>query len=91
MIFVTIGSMFPFDRMIRAMDAWAGAEGEGEEILAQARKLARNDVMQAAVARLARVRDLVDEAKSHLSSADFLPEAHKVLLAMADFFVERLG
>lgn len=36
-------------------------------------------------------RDLVDEAKSHLSSADFLPEAHKVLLAMADFFVERLG
>ncbi|MDD6358812.1 MAG: polyprenyl synthetase family protein, partial [Parafannyhessea umbonata] len=36
-------------------------------------------------------RDLVEEAKSHLSSADFLPEAHKVLLAMADFFVERLG
>lgn len=34
----------------------------GEEILAQARKLARNDVMQAAVARLARVRDLADEA-----------------------------
>jgi UDP-N-acetylglucosamine transferase subunit ALG13 len=35
MIFVTIGSMFPFDRMIRAMDAWAAAEGRGEEILAQ--------------------------------------------------------
>lgn len=35
MIFVTIGSMFPFDRMIRAMDAWAAAEGAGEEILAQ--------------------------------------------------------
>jgi UDP-N-acetylglucosamine transferase subunit ALG13 len=34
-IFVTIGSMFPFDRMIRAMDAWAAAEGRGEEILAQ--------------------------------------------------------
>jgi len=33
-IFVTIGSMFPFDRMIRAMDAWAAAEA-GEEILAQ--------------------------------------------------------
>lgn len=33
MIFVTIGSMFPFDRMIRAMDAWA--EGRGEEVLAQ--------------------------------------------------------
>ena len=27
MIFVTIGSMFPFDRMIRAMDAWAAARG----------------------------------------------------------------
>ena len=35
MIFVTIGSMFPFDRMIRAMDAWAGGAGQGEEVLAQ--------------------------------------------------------
>ena len=35
MIFVTIGSMFPFDRMIRAMDAWAAGAGQGEEILAQ--------------------------------------------------------
>jgi UDP-N-acetylglucosamine transferase subunit ALG13 len=33
MIFVTIGSMFPFDRMIRAMDAWAAAQQE--EIPAQ--------------------------------------------------------
>ncbi len=24
MIFVTVGSMFPFDRLIRLMDAWAG-------------------------------------------------------------------
>ncbi|HYN52526.1 MAG TPA: glycosyltransferase [Thermoleophilaceae bacterium] len=42
MIFVTIGSMFPFDRLIRAMDAWAEAQGpahgsgrDGPEILAQ--------------------------------------------------------
>lgn len=38
MIFVTIGSMFPFDRMIQEMDAWAGARqggAAGEEILAQ--------------------------------------------------------
>jgi ATP phosphoribosyltransferase regulatory subunit len=34
----------------------------GEEILGQARKLARSDVMQDAVARLSRVRGLVDEA-----------------------------
>jgi ATP phosphoribosyltransferase regulatory subunit len=34
----------------------------GDEVLAQARKLARNDVMESAVARLARVRDLVDDA-----------------------------
>jgi UDP-N-acetylglucosamine transferase subunit ALG13 len=34
-IFVTIGSMFPFDRMIRAMDAWTEAEGRGEEVFAQ--------------------------------------------------------
>lgn len=27
MIFVTIGSMFPFDRLIRAMDAWTAASG----------------------------------------------------------------
>jgi UDP-N-acetylglucosamine transferase subunit ALG13 len=37
MIFVTIGSMFPFDRMIRAMDVWAAAQQTApqEEILAQ--------------------------------------------------------
>lgn len=34
MIFVTIGSMFPFDRLIRAMDDWAAAH-PGEELLAQ--------------------------------------------------------
>jgi UDP-N-acetylglucosamine transferase subunit ALG13 len=33
-IFVTIGSMFPFDRLIRAMDAWAGAH-PGTDCLAQ--------------------------------------------------------
>jgi UDP-N-acetylglucosamine transferase subunit ALG13 len=33
-IFVTIGSMFPFDRLIRVMDAWAEAHG-GQEMLAQ--------------------------------------------------------
>jgi UDP-N-acetylglucosamine transferase subunit ALG13 len=33
-IFVTVGSMFPFDRLIRAVDAWA-ADNPGEEILAQ--------------------------------------------------------
>lgn len=35
MIFVTIGSIFPFDRMIRAMDAWAAGDGGGEEVFAQ--------------------------------------------------------
>ena len=34
MIFVTIGSMFPFDRLIRLMDAWA-RENAPNEILAQ--------------------------------------------------------
>ena len=34
MIFVTIGSMFPFDRLIRVMDAWALAN-PGQEVLAQ--------------------------------------------------------
>ena len=34
MIFVTIGSMFPFDRLVRAMDAWAATHPE-EEVLAQ--------------------------------------------------------
>jgi len=33
-IFVTVGSMFPFDRLVRAMDAWAAAHPE-EEVLAQ--------------------------------------------------------
>jgi UDP-N-acetylglucosamine transferase subunit ALG13 len=34
-IFVTIGSMFPFDRLIRAMDAWAAAQAPAPEMLAQ--------------------------------------------------------
>jgi UDP-N-acetylglucosamine transferase subunit ALG13 len=33
-IFVTIGSMFPFDRLVRSMDDWSAAAGEGE-VLAQ--------------------------------------------------------
>ena len=32
-IFLTIGSMFPFDRLVRAMDDWAGT-GSQCEILA---------------------------------------------------------
>lgn len=36
MIFVTIGSMFPFDRLIRVMDGWAEAAGVGQgDIMAQ--------------------------------------------------------
>lgn len=36
MIFVTVGSMFPFDRLIAAMDAWAAGRSQSRgEILAQ--------------------------------------------------------
>ena len=35
MIFVTIGSMFPFDRLVQAMDAWAAAQPEPAPLLAQ--------------------------------------------------------
>lgn len=34
MIFVTVGSMFPFDRLIKAMDDWTAAN-PGTEVLAQ--------------------------------------------------------
>ncbi|MBD8066800.1 glucuronosyltransferase [Devosia sp. PTR5] len=34
MIFVTVGSMLPFDRFIKAMDDWTGRHGE-EEVFAQ--------------------------------------------------------
>lgn len=34
MIFVTVGSMFPFDRMIRMMDAWASLH-PNDEVFAQ--------------------------------------------------------
>lgn len=34
MIFVTVGSVFPFDRLVRAMDEWAAAR-PGEELVAQ--------------------------------------------------------
>jgi UDP-N-acetylglucosamine transferase subunit ALG13 len=33
-IFVTIGSMFPFDRLVQSMDDWSAAAGEGD-VLAQ--------------------------------------------------------
>ena len=35
MILVTIGSMFPFDRLVRAMDDWAAEHAGSEDILAQ--------------------------------------------------------
>ncbi len=34
MIFVTVGHQMPFDRMIRAVDAWAGAR-DGAQVFAQ--------------------------------------------------------
>lgn len=34
MIFVTIGSMFPFDRLIRVMDAWSAKTGR-DDVFAQ--------------------------------------------------------
>lgn len=34
MIFVTVGTQLPFDRLIRTMDAWAGAR-PGREVVAQ--------------------------------------------------------
>jgi UDP-N-acetylglucosamine transferase subunit ALG13 len=35
MIFVTVGTQLPFDRMVRTVDEWAGAHGRGSEVFAQ--------------------------------------------------------
>ena len=36
MIFVTVGTQLPFDRMIRSIDEWVGRNGRGgEEVFAQ--------------------------------------------------------
>lgn len=35
MIFLTIGSHEPFDRLVRALDAWAGASGSGVRVFGQ--------------------------------------------------------
>lgn len=35
MILLTVGSMFPFDRLVREMDALVGARRIGEEVVAQ--------------------------------------------------------
>lgn len=35
MIFVTVGTQLPFDRLIRAMDAWCRESGRGDEGFAQ--------------------------------------------------------
>lgn len=56
-IFVTVGSMFPFDRLIRAADAWVGARaaaGEGVAVLAQTGAGAYAPRHMAHVARLER-------------------------------------
>jgi len=34
-IFVTVGTELPFDRLIRAVDQWAGEHGRGSEVFAQ--------------------------------------------------------
>lgn len=53
MIFVTVGSMFPFDRLVRAADAWAGVADQ-EEVLAQTGAGAYAPRHMRAVARLDR-------------------------------------
>ena len=35
MIFVTVGTQLPFDRMVRAVDEWAGSPGRGADVFAQ--------------------------------------------------------
>lgn len=35
MIFVTVGAQMPFDRLVARVDAWAGREGRGAEVIAQ--------------------------------------------------------
>ena len=35
MIFVTVGTILPFDRLIAAVDAWAGATGRGDLLFGQ--------------------------------------------------------
>jgi len=35
MIFVAVGTQLPFDRLIRAMDAWCGQSGKGHEVFGQ--------------------------------------------------------
>ena len=34
-LFVTVGSQLPFDRLVRAVDAWAAASGRGHEVHGQ--------------------------------------------------------
>lgn len=34
-IFLTVGSQMPFDRLVRAVDAWAGADAVNQEVVAQ--------------------------------------------------------
>jgi UDP-N-acetylglucosamine transferase subunit ALG13 len=35
MIFVTVGTQLPFDRMVRTVDEWAGLHAKGREVFAQ--------------------------------------------------------
>ena len=35
MIFLTVGTQLPFDRLVRAVDAWAGERGAGDKVFGQ--------------------------------------------------------
>lgn len=39
MIFLTVGTQLPFDRLARAMDAWCGGPGSGRDCFAQVGRL----------------------------------------------------
>lgn len=34
-IFLTVGTQLPFDRLVRSVDAWAGADGRGQTVFGQ--------------------------------------------------------
>ena len=66
MILVTIGSMFPFDRLVRAMDDWAAEHAAGEEILAQIGDGAYEPRRMRWVRRLDRAEFMAEMARADL-------------------------
>ena len=83
MIFVTVGSMFPFDRLIRVMDEWTAAQGR-DDVFAQI----GNGTYEPKYMKWTRKLDQLDFAKTVQDSELIVAHAGMGSVIMADQYAK---